>query len=453
MGDLFNVEWTSGDMTVSSVEFISKYVGMFAVIVISIVGFGIVMASILKNATHGLYAVSPKFWDRVDEVKKVELRGLNSAGRQRVAPGNNEVMKLIGTGMAVLLSLLPNIKAMTDFDDEVLDAKAYFMKAIPLMCLHIFIGVFIFFGFPAQVAQKASEFGTGLFDVVLTNVDPSAWVEELPDKLAVLKFSTDGAKNDTDKAINTAAKKVTTTYLGAVPSVTKEKRLEVALSIESWVASNMNGLEDYCNPDKYDMEVTATVYKFGNDPKESVERVYNQTSNGVTTYAWYTDFSKFEPKGTEDVSDWFIRYDLIFTAVASSGKGDSAADTKMTVRITTNANGEKATADLGSGGYVKSGSSCGGTAVLNNTDEQIDVNIEVNGGTLTIIPKASKDKTALAGNGISYITNVSRLSYSVTGFTAKIREIVADGSASVPTFEDSSTGKNWKFGDSPSAEE
>lgn len=443
-GDLFNVEWTTGNLSMPVVETIAKYLGVFAAAVISIVGFGIVWATILKNAMHGLYAVAPKFWDRVDEVKKA---GLRDAGN-KISGGNNEVMKLLGSVTGVLLSLLPNVKAMTDFDGEVLDAKAYFMKAIPLMCVNIFVGVFIFFGYPSQVAQKCSEFGTGLFDVVLTNVDPSAWVQSLPDKLAVLKFSTDGSMNELDKHINKISKKVANAYVGAV-DMTKEKRLEAALAIEAWVANNISDCAEYCNSDKYDMSVTASMYKTGGAP--DISRVHNQVTNGIATFA-YTELATninggFDPgaPNMDQVSTWYIRYDLKFTPKASKGDS-SSADVTMSVANDLFQISAKAIeikyADSATAGFGFALLDAANGVAVTSDSKEIKVNIKLNDNKLVITPKNGKDDLS----AVTSIQSVQGVAYLYGNSKNKVTSISRGGSGITFTTKD---GQSWSFGDDP----
>lgn len=438
-GDLFNVEWTTGNLSMPVVETIAKYLGIFAAAVISIVGFGIVWATILKNAMHGLYAVAPKFWDRVDEVKKA---GLRDAGN-KISGGNNEVMKLLGSVTGVLLSLLPNVKAMTDFDGEVLDAKAYFMKAIPLMCVNIFVGVFIFFGYPSQVAQKCSEFGTGLFDVVLTNVDPSAWVQSLPDKLAVLKFSTDGSMNEVDKHINKIAKKVTNAYIGAVDDMTKEKRLDVALQLEAWVSSNINDCAEYCNSDKYNMSVTAAVYKTGGEP--DISRVHNQVNDGIATFAYVSQVQEYDSGTAMDVSNWYIRYDLKFTPKASKGDS-SSADVTMSVANDLFQTSAKAIeiqyADSAPSGYGFSLLDAANGVAITSDNKEIKVTIKLNDTKLVIAPKNGKDDLS----SVTGIQSVQGVSYRYGNSKNKVTAISRGGSGITFKTKD---GQSWSFGDDP----
>lgn len=54
--DLFAPEWTTGNLF--EIQGVVNILGGLAVIVISVVGFGIVIFSILKNAISGLYVVN-----------------------------------------------------------------------------------------------------------------------------------------------------------------------------------------------------------------------------------------------------------------------------------------------------------------------------------------------------------------------------------------------------------
>lgn len=439
MGDnLFSPEYTQGNL--AEIDFIADKIGWIAVIVISIVGFGIVMATLLKNALHGLYAVSPKFWDRVDEAKKSSLRGNNSGG--------NEITRVMGSISIVFLNCLPNVKALTDFDDEVLDAKAYFMKAIPLACIQIFIGVFIFFGYPARVAEKFSDFGRGLFDVVLMNVDPLAWVQSLPDKFAVVSLATDGSKSDVDQAINKIAKEVFNTYVGELDDMTKEKRLEISKQIEQWVIENTEKeYSTYCNTDKYKMSVTARV----NVSEPNLDRVHDKEENGIHTFAYKTPMDTWEHGSAKDVSTKWLRYDLVFTPVAS--KGDtSSVDCTMSI-----ANSSFSVVDGGKKIEIKlpaAESDYGISAlsravgVVNSGGEDIKVNIAYDGTEkITITPQTSGKNLSDAKT----VSQVSGLYYFMGTSKHAIRDITTGGS-SYPHFtpkKDSDSVQAWDWGSGP----
>ena len=437
--NLFAPEYSQGNL--ETIDFIADKLGLVAVILISTVGFGIVIATILKNALHGLYAVSPKFWDRVYEAKQASLRGSNSGG--------NEITKLVGSISIVFLSCLPNVKALTDFEDEVLDAKAYFMKAIPLACVHIFIGVFIFFGYPAQVAEKFSDFGRGLFDVVLMNVDPLAWVQSLPEKFAVLSFSTDGSESDVDKAINKISKAVTNAYIGELDDMTKDKRIEIAPQIEKWVIENTEkDYSTFCNTDKYKMSVTARV----NISEPNLDRVHGKQENGIYTFAYAVPMDNWEHGvPAKETAGKYIRYDLVFTPVAS--KGDtSSVDNIMSVanKHFEVENGGKRiviTVPVSESNYGIS-AIMNAEGVVNIDGNEIEVKLSYDGNSSIIVTPDTTNKDL---TGAKSISQISGLFYNIGTSKHAIREIV-QGGGDEPQFrpkKDSDNVLPWDWGSGP----
>ena len=171
--DLFSKAWTEGNLYEIQ-GFVSK-LGSFACMLISIVGFGIVIFSILKNAMSGLYVVNPTFWDRVDDIKQQAISGMQSTIQEAAGSVNgkgNYAAQKVGGIFTFLLGLIPNIKALTDFDDGVpVDKKQYFMKSIPLLIAQIFIGMMIFFGYPAKIAEWLGNGATYAIAAVIKNVD------------------------------------------------------------------------------------------------------------------------------------------------------------------------------------------------------------------------------------------------------------------------------------------
>ena len=134
--DLFSEAWTEGNLY--TVNGIVEKLGAFACWVISIVGFGIVIFSILKNAMSGLYVVNPNFWDRVDEVKKQAVGGVSGTIQEATGKTGNVAAQKLGGFLVFMLGLIPNIRALTDFDDGApVDKKQYFMHSIPLLVVQI----------------------------------------------------------------------------------------------------------------------------------------------------------------------------------------------------------------------------------------------------------------------------------------------------------------------------
>lgn len=146
-GELFDPNWSTGNMEANPVtSFIHNVGTVVAVSVISIIGFGIVVSSIVKNSAAGLYCANPHFWDKVATAKTRKIEeGMKSAFTKEWS--GNRIMAVGGSIETVLLSLFPNVKSYTDFSGgQALDPKGYFMKAIPAMVVVVFMGVLIFYG-------------------------------------------------------------------------------------------------------------------------------------------------------------------------------------------------------------------------------------------------------------------------------------------------------------------
>lgn len=455
MSDLLNLEWFSGDIN-SRIAPLFQLLGTGASWVISIVGFAIVWSSILKNSSAGLYAVNTKFWDRVDEVKKAKLLGqnpINSEAAQRLNNGSsNEVMQVLGSVGAVLLSFMPNVKAMTDFENETLDVKSYFMKAIPMMCVAIFVGIFIWLGYPARIAGKFGDFSTSAIDMVLINVDPVAWVETVPEKLAVLKFpQTDGAKDDVSKYENKIASAAANKVVGAITAkgdMTKESKLATAAAIESWVIESCEGggtpFADYCDSDKYKFSVSAAVSYTG---ARDISRVHNVVnSDGVATFALQKAISDFPTGTTVDISQWYITCFLEFTPKALR-ETKSTYECEMTVpnSMAANAgNGSKTftVSETGNGKLVVGDrKTC--SAVVNGQEVTCSINHASGSSSFSIVGSTVSDLS-----GVMEFTGITGMYYEVNGTKHKVKTIkIGGGEVSFQAIGDSSV--SWKFGDDP----
>ena len=453
--DLFSQNFTQGNM--ASIETISGYVGEVMVFIISLVGFMIVMVSILKNALAGLYATNPNLWEKVNDVKqqKIQLEfGKNVQG--------NQVTALLGTATMILLSLLPNIKVMTDFEDIPADPKPYFMKAIPLMVVQIFIGVFIFFGYPAKVADKLSEFGTGMFDVFLDNVDPVAWTQSLPDKMVILSYSTDGSEDEVDMAVNKVAREATTTLIGKLDKMTKEKRLEMALEVERWVITELENRVDskYFNTDQYTMSVNARIELSPPD----LSRVNGGdsspgklNSDGSYTLARYKTINSFQ-HGVPNVDDnWCLRFDVTFDTKASKGninhlnvtmsgcgyEGNGSGKTFKIHYNTSGISGAKVAGDGAEGKLIgkKSGSEIKWTVRLTTvTDSYLE---------FTVVDSGVNNTTGVSVEEIQ-IEGLLKYSHN-SGGSHPIKKIkAANGNSGSAVFEADSAGfEKWNFGEVP----
>lgn len=454
MNDLFDMGYLSG--SIEAIAPVANVIGTICMWIISLVGFAIVMSSIAKNSMHGLYAANTKLWDRVYEVKMASIRSsgglkgiLDSEAAGKMTGGsNNDITKFMGSITALGMSLLPNVKAMTDFEDSLMDAKSYFMKAIPMMCVAIFIGVFIWLGYPASVAEKFSEFATATVDMVLINVDPAGWVESIPGELSILSFSTDGAKDDMSVFENKIAKEAAKTTVGAFSSsnITAEARRATALSVETWVMQFVSdSCAEYCDSEKYKMSVSASVYKDGPPPDSKVQNgVAN--NDGIVAFVFSKAVGDF-PTGTNiDISKWYLRVYLEFKPVAMKNTKAAKTVTLNTSGWVANDNNRnelsiKVSDEQGSASFEKR-SVMRGTVYVGEDSKKVTVEIQVINET-TIKLKAPTDVDI---SGIDTVTEVQGLSYVYGNNKHKIKTISksADGTSFVP--DDGSSSWGWGSG-------
>lgn len=280
---LFNIQWSKGNL--GSINFIVQWLSWASVVLISIVGFGIVIFSIGKNALAGLYAVSPKLWDRVDEVKKANISAKQGSG--------NQLINILGSIPTILCKALPNVKAMTEFDDEQISPKVYFMKSLPILCLQIFVGVFIFFGYPSQVANTVSKFGTGVLDVVFANVDPTAWISKLPGEISVVNYVTKGSKVPFDTNVLKVSQAFQASLASNVSGITADSLEDCSLKFEQYALSQMAPWTEAMDTEHYKLSVDATFYRAGTDFSSYVSKTNGVTVDNVTTRVLtYTVYEK-----------------------------------------------------------------------------------------------------------------------------------------------------------------
>lgn len=253
--NLFNPAWTSGNL--SAISPIVTVIGYIAMCVISIGGFFMVILPITRNVINGIVVVAPNLCDKIDQAHKLKI-GLGAGAPE----GGNQVQMFIGTGVTILLSFIPNFKALSDFDEGVKDPKAYMLIAIPMMCVYIFIGVFIFYGYPAKVADKFAEAGTSFIDMALNNVDPAEWVEKIPTMLAKPDFGTKGATDQQSKNVYTASGALYRAVVSKHPEMTKDSRVTVSRAIESYISTAMSEITEYSDDINYKMTVDARVVTY-----------------------------------------------------------------------------------------------------------------------------------------------------------------------------------------------
>ena len=331
--NLFDDAWTTGSLY--SINDVVSKLGDFASIAISVVGFGIVIFSILKNAMSGLYVVNPTFWDKVDELKNqtVDLAKSGIEGAARAVPGKgNAAAQKLGGFLTFLLELVPNVRALTDFDDGAeVDKKQYFTKSLLLLVAQIFIGMLIFFGYPAKIANWVGSGATYALNAVLTNVDPVQVIAKFSDSFTVYTLSTDGTQDPWEQNINKMASSMVSAVGTKYNDMSKDVTQDVALNIEAkllddWKADSIRDILGASEGYQYSINTAIqTVAPSVSSAYKQVGSIYQaQATNGTFSFKYWISAKEFIGDHSRKVGDNdYMVWTVTATPVAIANVSDA----------------------------------------------------------------------------------------------------------------------------------
>lgn len=440
MGDLnnnlFDPSMTTGDL--SKIKPVVRVVQIVSVWVISIIGLSITISTILKQAVHGLYATNPKFWDKVAEIHEQKLGAT-------VDKGGNQIQILLGFGLSFVFSLLPNVKAITEFDGDAVDPKTFFTKSLPISCLYLFIGVFIFYGYTTKVGEKVSLFGTELLDNFFLQIDPLEWAEKVPTSFAKINLSTSGSKEDFDAEVNSIAKKAYAALKTDMGDISKEYQPRVALAVEQWVISCMEeNRSPYMNKDAYSMSYNARTTTEMSD----LSRVHQKTNSDQTEYtvAYQKPVSEFNTgSANATAAADYLRIDVTFTKKALKNNV-TAVDCEM-VGGTYSSGTNTATIDLGD---IGTNASLTGSSGLAKIDGNI-YTVTISGSKVTFKPR---EKKVSIPNKVTDISEVSGIYYTCGGKSHPITSWKVNGQTGTGISfspKDNTQVNGWSWGEQPAS--
>lgn len=315
--NLFSSDWTVGNLY--EVQGFVNVFGHIAVVVISAVGFGIVIFSILKNAISGLYVVNPPFWDKVDDLKKDAVAGTQGLVQDTIGKSNNVAAKKLGGALTTILGYIPNIKALTDFDDsdgQYIDKKQYFVKSIPLLVAQIFIGMLIFLGYPTKIAEWVGNAGTYVIDTVINNVDPVETVQKISDGIIVYSLATDGSTDPFETNVNEFTRDIFRTVQSEYSDMKKTSAQNVALTLENMIMTDFNNdtvrdvlgvAEGYQITHSAIHQTVTPTASAGFSPVGDGNLLVSQGKTGTISYRWFVNGADLNTGSTmESSADWFV---------------------------------------------------------------------------------------------------------------------------------------------------
>ena len=327
VADILNNQRYEG--AIESIQAVTEIVDTGFTMFITFIAFFIISAAMLRNVLAGAYCAYPKFWDKVDAAHK-EVQDTGWVTRIKGLSSSYQNINAGSFGKA-LLRILPNIKMLTDFEEEAIEPKSYFIKAIPQMIAVVIIGVFIYNGYYRDTAATVSNFGSELFKRVLLSADPVSIYDRITGAAGRPEFATDSDKTDQGQLINKISEKcyskVISTYSDVKGSANKAA---LATALESWVS---NEVETKCssyasNHDNwaYSFDVTMTVGKTSKEPKMYV------SNDGLKAACVFTSkpISDLNLDTTKEQGvDWNLNVTINFKKKAAASKTKAVYDLVM----------------------------------------------------------------------------------------------------------------------------
>lgn len=343
---------------VSTVNKIGRVVDTYFMSFISFVSFFIISAACLRNVLAGAYCVYPKFWDKVDEAHKEKgISQVSISSIKTFFTGGGVQGATVGSVGSFLLSFLPNLKVLTDFDNENdVDFKRYFMKAIPQAIIAVFIGVFIYNGYYRDVMVKTSQFGSEIVVNALNSVDPAKTMEKLAGVSALPKTPIDNAKTGQEAIAKMMLQKSWAPILGEYPDISEKSVKKTNYNkLASLLVSKAQAFSAFpVESNKY--SISATV------EQTLIPTQDTDLADGKTHYRYLNiPISEIGLTTNEHKGDtMYLRLVLqIVNTIKDSSMSDSISDFKLTIKGAGQNQGGNTIFNLGSGQEIGFMSSAG----------------------------------------------------------------------------------------------
>lgn len=277
--------------------------------IVSFCGFFIMSAALLKNAIAGIYASNTKLFDKVNEVKN----NIVTTADGKVKSVNNGAIRGVGTVGVFFLRLLPDPKELSDFKDDTVSPRDYFIKAIPQMIGVAMIGVVIYNGYYRDLLGKTANLGCAIIEKFLIDVDP---VEGFYKALGWAS-KPDLASAEDDSVSGRLTNKISYEMYHSIVSFYTDQnslnaRNSIASTVEAWAA---NQVTSNCQPYfddtkwKYSVKVTRVL----NEPNLSN---INKSSDEQVVQAWSFPISSLSlDTAKHKGEDWWLRVIVVWDRV------------------------------------------------------------------------------------------------------------------------------------------
>lgn len=261
--------------------------------VITFVAFFIISVALLRNVLAGAYCAFPKFWDQVAHAHE---ENENTAFFEQIK-GIKDSYKTASMGSikTFFFRIVPNIKCLTDFEDDTLSAKSYFIKAIPQMIAVVIIGVFIYNGYYRDFTAVIANTGAEIIERTVLSFDPVGAFDTIMNTAGKPAFATDGSLDMFGKNKNKVANDI---YGCIISKYTDIKDANAKAELASKIDSVVNEMfpadgntEKWFGAEngEYDIQIRVSLVKHF-EAKDRAHGKYG--TNDIFSVAWCIGIGK-----------------------------------------------------------------------------------------------------------------------------------------------------------------
>lgn len=336
-----------GDL--GTIGIIVAFLDNWIIRIISLVGFFIITAAMLRNVLTGAYVTYPRLFDMISAYKE------DAVGKYDKNTGKREGGKYQGVLGWFLAILIPDVKKLTDFADDgfgVANPRQYFIKALFQGIVAVIIGVMIYNGLYRDLIAKGAGLGTHLVQNYILKFDLISYFDKSVQAGKMYKFVWNSGSTDADKQRNEVAKKVYTEIVNQFDDITStEARAQVGQLVENYLVgmfSSSGGAIAERHLDNEGVMVSEETpegtpdnyfgnpnYKFGFQIENTLGTVqpqppaFSSEGNYVFFYAFTAREMGIEGYNPDANADNYIRCVLTFRRTNRSANEEAQANAKQ----------------------------------------------------------------------------------------------------------------------------
>lgn len=415
---LFNSRF-EGDM--STIKPITNFVDIWIVRLVSFIGFLIIMTAMVKNALAGLVLNYPEFFLRAHAAATGELQN----------PG-------FGAFLASKFDVIPWVDVNVG-----VRPRDYFLKAIPLAVLSVFVGSFIFSAYYRDTIGNFSVLSLHVWDKFILSRDYIADFDKIVDSGTEYDFTFD--KTEAGKRRAKLAKEIYSKIKQAYGNIQDtEAKAALGASVEKAV-QEWTEINNFIDNEDYKFSFTVTNTNTSVTPLAQQDEV----ADNIKIYYKNWQMGQFisSDENANKASEYWIKTTVkfapnVFAPGQTIAQNSITADITAPLSVDTTAN--EATILLpDTSTAFKFGSNTQGSVMSVNGKYEVVVTV-VGSKSMKIKPKDKNQKLKIETGTYTFVGKGTALMYKqhkIESFTLK------NGGSSTANISVHVNGNTYKYGD------